>query len=228
MTVTPGVGLCPVFMPKMSHISVRRSRNYTLGIPLIALDLHKLTGIPSADWCPPRVDAKGLPGDRQGFRRRHTEGTIYDMTELGRLIQSASRANRGRSMQAAADLATKHGAPISKSHISKSARQVDSLTPQLVRGIAAGYGLSQEDVIRAVLADLGFAISDYNPTIESQIRRDPEISEEAKAILLAATAAARMDGRGVDQSKPFLDTAWKQPAVEPDDLSDRMPRMGQG
>ena len=113
------------------------------------------------------------------------------MTELGKLIESAARANHGRSMQAAADLATKRGAPISKSHISKNARQVESLTPQLVRGIAAGYDLAVEDVIRAVLADLGFGLSDYNPTIESQIRRDPDLSAEAKNILLGAVSAAR-------------------------------------
>lgn len=113
------------------------------------------------------------------------------MTELGKLIESASRANHGRSMQAAADLATKLGEPISKSHISKNARQIESLTPQLVRGVAAGYGLAIEDVIRAVLADLGFSLSDYNPSVESQIRRDPDLSAEAKNILLGAVAAAR-------------------------------------
>lgn len=113
------------------------------------------------------------------------------MTELAKLIDSASRANHGRSMQAAADLATRGGAPISKSHISKNARKAESLTPQLVRGIAAGYGIAEEDVVRAILADLGFTISDYNPTIESQIRRDPDISADVKEVLLAAVVAAR-------------------------------------
>lgn len=126
------------------------------------------------------------------------------MTELGKLIESASRANHGRSMHAAAELATRRGAPISKSHISKNARQVESLTPQLVRGIAAGYGLAVEDVIRAVLADLGFALSDYNPSVESQIRRDPQLSSEAKVILLAATAAARSSAEEPQWPPPHL------------------------
>lgn len=113
------------------------------------------------------------------------------MTELGRLIETASRANHGRSMQDAADLATRLGAPISKSHISKNARRVQSVTPQLIRGIAAGYGIEPEDVVRAALADLGFAIPDYTPSPESAIRRDPDLGVQAKAILLAAVSAAR-------------------------------------
>lgn len=113
------------------------------------------------------------------------------VTELSKLIESASRANRGRSMQAAADLATQRGCPISKSHISKNAKGIESITPQLVRGIAAGYGVTEEDVVRAALADLGFAIMDYNPSPESAIRRDPNLSMEARAMLLAALQAAR-------------------------------------
>lgn len=125
------------------------------------------------------------------------------MTELRKLIDSAARANHGRSMQNAADLATRLGAPISKSHISKSTRQVESVTPQLVRGIAAGYGLSEEDVIRAMVADLGFSVSDHNPSAESQIRRDPDLSAEAKAILLAAVAAARKHASPSDVLGPI-------------------------
>lgn len=117
------------------------------------------------------------------------------MTELGKLIEAASRANHGRSMQAAAELATKRGAPISKSHISKNAQHVDSLTPQLIRGIAAGYDIPVEDVARAVLADLGVTISDYNPSPESAIRRDPDLSSEARSMLLAAVEAARTPSR---------------------------------
>ena len=113
------------------------------------------------------------------------------MTELGKLIESASRANSDRSMQAAAELATQLGCPISKSHISKNARGIVSITPQVVRGIAAGYGLPEEDVVRAALADLGFAIMDYNPAPESALRRDPNLSMEARAMLLAALQAAR-------------------------------------
>lgn len=116
------------------------------------------------------------------------------MSELSNLITAASRANHGRSMQAAADLATQLGFPISKSHISKNAHRIVSVTPQLVRGIAAGYGLSEEDVIRAALADLGFVVMDYNPSPESAIRRDPNLSMEARAMLLAALDAARTDG----------------------------------
>lgn len=113
------------------------------------------------------------------------------MTELGNLIEAASHANKGRSMQAAADLATLRGFPISKSHISKSAKGILSITPQVVRGIAAGYDVTEEDVVRAALVDLDLAIMDYNPGPESAIRRDPNLSMEARSMLLAALQAAR-------------------------------------
>lgn len=155
------------------------------------------------------------------------------MTELGKLIESASRANHGRSMQAAAELATRNGEPISKSHISKNTRKIESLTPQLVRGIAAGYGLAVEDVIRAVLADLGLPISDYNPTVESQIRRDPDLSSESKEMLLAAVAAARSIHRLVDDdAEGWPPPQWR--AGGPPDSGDdewgaeHVPRAGQG
>lgn len=131
------------------------------------------------------------------------------MTALSELIEAASRANRGRSMKAAADLATRHGSPISKSHISKNAHRIVSITPQLVRGIAAGYGVSEEDVIRAALTDLGFTVLDYNPSPESAIRRDPNLSVEARAMLLAALDAARAElaqsvgAGGVYEVDPF-------------------------
>lgn len=113
------------------------------------------------------------------------------MTRLGDLIDAASRANSGRSMQAAADLATKRGAPISKSHISKNSRDIETITPQIIRGIAAGYDIPEEDVARAALEDLGFTIPDYQLSPESAIRRDPTLSSEARAMLLAAIGAAR-------------------------------------
>lgn len=109
-------------------------------------------------------------------------------------------------MQAAADLATQRGHAISKSHISKNARLVETVTPQLIHGIAAGYDIPPEDVARAVLADLGFAIGDYNPSPESAIRRDPHLSSEARGILLAAIDAARggvaASGGVVGQNEP--------------------------
>lgn len=94
-------------------------------------------------------------------------------------------------MQAAADLATKRGAPISKSHISKNSREIETITPQIIRGIAAGYDIPEEDVARAALEDLGFTIPDYQLSPESAIRRDPTLSSEARAMLLAAIGAAR-------------------------------------
>lgn len=113
------------------------------------------------------------------------------MTELGKLIEAASRANNGRSMRAAADLATERGAPISSSHISKNAHQVETVTPQLIRGIARGYDIPEAEVARAALADLGFTVPDYSPTPEAAIRRDPNLSSEARAMLLASIGAAR-------------------------------------
>lgn len=94
-------------------------------------------------------------------------------------------------MQAAADLATRRGAPISKSHISKNARDVDTITPQIIRGIAAGYDIPEDEVARAALEDLGFVIPDFSVSPESAIRRDPTLSSEARAMLLAAIGAAR-------------------------------------
>lgn len=142
-------------------------------------------------WCPPIVDERVAGGDRAQSTFARWTGDSYSVTELRRLIDAASRANKGRSMQEAADLATELGAPISKSHISKNARRVQSITPQLIHGVAVGYGVEPEDVIRAALADLGFAIPDYNPSPESSIRRDPDLGVQAKAILLAAIGAAR-------------------------------------
>ena len=116
---------------------------------------------------------------------------VFTVTELGKLIDDASRANHGRSMQEAADLATSRGAPISKSTISETAREVKSVTPLVIRGIAAGYDVPEEDVARAILADLGFAIEDFKLSPESAIRRDPDLSAQSRAILLAAIDAAR-------------------------------------
>lgn len=118
------------------------------------------------------------------------------VTELGRLIETASRANHGRSMQAASDLATRRGVPISKSLISKVSRKVDTITPLLVRGLAAGYDISEEDIVRAALADLGFPIADYSISPESALIRDPELGAGARTILLAALKAARELGPG--------------------------------
>jgi hypothetical protein len=113
------------------------------------------------------------------------------MTELSKLIDAASRANNGRSMHTAATLATKRGAAISKSLISKNAKGVETITPVMVRGIAAGYDIAEEDVLRAACADLGLPIPDYRPSPESAIRRDPDLGAQAKAMLLAALNAAR-------------------------------------
>jgi hypothetical protein len=141
------------------------------------------------------------------------------MTALGGLIEAASRANHGRSMQQAADLATSRGAPISKSSISESARGIDTITPKVIRGIAAGYDIPEEDVARAMLVDLGIVINDYSPDAESAIRRDPDLSTDARAILLAAISAARTstDGPGDDPKKsprsPFI--RRRPPSEEP-------------
>lgn len=136
------------------------------------------------------------------------------MTRLGDLIDAASRANNGRSMTAAAELATQRGAPISKSHISKNARNIDTLTPQLIWGVALGYDIPPEDVARAALEDLGVVIPDHQTSPESAIRRDPTLSSEAKAMLLAAIGAARssppMPAKGkrhVDKSTTASDPA---------------------
>lgn len=149
------------------------------------------------------------------------------MTELGKLIASAKRANHGRSLQAAADIATKAGHPISKSYISAAAKGVESITPQLVRGIAAGYGVAQEDVIRAALVDLGFAMSDYNPTAEAAIRRDPDLSSEAKDMLLSALAVARGSvSRGV-RRRLGEGAQWRNnPEVSPQEDVPLIPNRG--
>jgi hypothetical protein len=147
------------------------------------------------------------------------DAEVSRMTALGGLIEAASRANHGRSMQQAADLATSRGAPISKSSISESARGIDTITPKVIRGIAAGYDIPEEDVARAMLVDLGIVINDYSPDAESAIRRDPDLSTDARAILLAAISAARTsaDGVGNDPEKPpgrrLL--GRRQPAEEP-------------
>lgn len=117
------------------------------------------------------------------------------MTELGKLIDAAARANHGRSQQEAADLATSRGAPISKSLISENSRAVETITSKAIRGIAAGYDIPEEDVARAMLADLGFVIGDYNPGVEAALRRDADLSTDARAILLAAIGAARVSTR---------------------------------
>ncbi|WP_157185977.1 hypothetical protein [Mycobacterium canetti] len=147
---------------------------------------------------------------------------MSEQTELGKLIEAASRANHKRSMQEAADLATSRGAPISKSLISESARRVETITPKVIRGIAAGYDIPEEDVARAMLADLGIAIVDYNPGVESAIRRDPDLSAEARGILLAAITAARSDlvsdqskklprgGRIIHENAPSKDTGVRR------------------
>lgn len=149
------------------------------------------------------------------------------MTELGKLIETASRANHGRSMQAAADLATSRGCPISKSLISDASRELLTVTPRLIRGIAAGYDISEEDVARAMLADLGVAIENYSPSPESAVRRDPDLSAEARAILLAAIQAARSRAGTVvvrDDPKNFpagTPAAWRNaPGEKPRVLGD--------
>lgn len=133
------------------------------------------------------------------------------MTRLGDLIDAASRANSGRSMQAAADLATERGAPISKSHISKNSRDIETITPQLIRGIAAGYDLPEDDVARAALEDLGFVIYDYQLSPESAIRRDPTLSSEARAMLLAAIGAARTVPLGATKGKRNVVETTQEP-----------------
>lgn len=147
------------------------------------------------------------------------------MGELSKLIKTASRVNNGRSMQAAADLATERGAPISKSHISKNARKIETVTPQLIRGIAAGYGIAPEEVARAVLADLGFVISDYSPSPEAAIYRDPELSSEARAMLLAAIDAARAPSRSGDTVRGTSDQTQDSRGVDVDWLPPENPRM---
>lgn len=136
----------------------------------------------------------------------------FGVTRLGDLIEAAARANRGRSMQAAADLATQRGAPISKSHISKNSREVDSITPQLIRGIAAGYDIPEDDVARAALEDLGFVIPDYQLSPESALRRDPTLSSEARAMLLAAIGAARSVPTSTRGKRYAMETAPEPPA----------------
>jgi hypothetical protein len=120
------------------------------------------------------------------------------MTELGELINTASRANHGRSMHAAAALAKSRGCEISKSTITNAYRaKLKTITPLVIRGIAAGYDIPETEVARAMLGDMGFAIGEYSPSAESAIRRDPDLSVEARAMLLAAIAAARPGRRDI-------------------------------
>jgi hypothetical protein len=149
---------------------------------------------------------------------------MSEPTRLGKLIADASRANHGRSMQAAADLATSRGAEISKSLISENARSVKTVTKTVIRGIAAGYEVPEEEVARAMLEDLGFSIADYSPGIEAAIRRDPDLSSEARAILLAAIGAARpsRSGSGVgtvagdkSQDDSYVPGRWVAPRKKP-------------
>ena len=144
-------------------------------------------------------------------------------TELGKLIEAASRANHGRSQQSAADLATSRGAPISKSMISESARGAETITPRVIRGIAAGYDIPEAEVARAMLADMGVTISDYHPDVESAIRRDPDLSVEARSILLAAISAARSRprvGRADHAKNGASYDSWFPPSEERGVLGD--------
>jgi hypothetical protein len=153
---------------------------------------------------------------------------MSEPTKLGKLIEDASRANHGRSMQAAADLATSRGAEISKSLISENARRVKTVTRTVIRGIAAGYDVPEEEVARAMLGDLGFSIADYSTGIEAAIRRDPDLSSEARAILLAAIGAARPSRSGpgtvvLDQAQDdaYLPGRWVAPSEKPRVLRDK-------
>lgn len=113
--------------------------------------------------------------------------------ELARLIDVAASANNGRSQREAAAIAAKKGAPISKSSIAKLiAGQYETITAQVVKGIAAGYDIPEEDVLRAMATDIvGVKVNDYILSPEQAVRRDPTLNADVKAILLAALNAAR-------------------------------------
>lgn len=185
------MGLCPVFMLRVSPKGVQVSRKNSDVIPQVGVYLRWLGDLIGNYRCPGMAILTVVDSDHRHVDTGARAGDSGRVTELGKLIDAAARANNGRSMRAAADLATKRGAPISSSHISKNAREIDTVTPQLIRGIAMGYDLPEEEVARAVLADLGIIVPDYSPTPESAIRRDPNLSSEARAMLLAAIRAAR-------------------------------------
>jgi transcriptional regulator with XRE-family HTH domain len=122
--------------------------------------------------------------------------------ELARLIEVAAQANNGRSQRQAAEMAARKGAPISKSTIAKViAGQYETITAQMVRGIAAGYNISEDDVLRAMAADMGFTIHSYDPSPESALRRDPSLNADVKAVLLAGLSAARHRKTGSDDTE---------------------------
>lgn len=112
------------------------------------------------------------------------------MTRLGELIELSQARNR-LSYERAAQRASERQAPISSSWISQAKRGLKTITPQMVRGIAAAFDIPVEDVVRAALTDIGFPLPDYAPTVESSVRRDVDLSIEAKSMLLAAISAAR-------------------------------------
>jgi len=118
--------------------------------------------------------------------------SIAPQTHLGRLIEQQQKLE-GLSYSAMAARAAARGEKLGKSNIGRMAGGESlSLGRATIFGLAAGLGVTPATVARAMLADMGIALTEPAPDdAAAAIASDPTLSERHRRQLLAALSALK-------------------------------------
>lgn len=114
---------------------------------------------------------------------------------LAALIEQRRDAN-GWSNQDIAQRARREGHQLSHQNISRICNNpVIGLKADLARALASGLDLPVEEVVRATLLSMGFQIGEGRTTPEEAVKSDPDLSSEARQMLLTQLKVLRKPAR---------------------------------
>lgn len=140
---------------------------------------------------------------------------MADTNPLGELIDIARRAN-GWSDEDVAVRARRRDEKLVKSTISEIRRNgLRTITPGLIRGLAAGLDLPAGQVLRAALRTLGLDEGAETSLVDA-IRADPYLPAFAKRQMIATVEMARAEAEELEQLRTR------------DNDEDQEPQQGQG
>lgn len=123
-------------------------------------------------------------------------------TPLGELIYKVRTADK-TSGQQVADRATRHGYAMSKQAVSLHETKVPAtVNPEMIRGLAAGLGISEARVAQAVLATWDIRVGADEVPLRQTILDSTEVDSRTRRILLAIVDLDREAGEGHDRPAP--------------------------
>ncbi len=148
---------------------------------------------------------------------------VTERHALARLIDAVKDANAWSDVDVTA-AARRHGHDLSKSNISRIRQQnpLVSITAATLRGLAAGLGVSIEQVALAALDSMGIVVARYDvATPEQAIRLDVDLSARDRAVLLGMLTTMREAPEGADhvprpRARPTRPSSSSEPPAAPE------------